>query len=1460
MKRVLLLFPLALASWLPSSALAADSVVVFNEVHYHPPTNEAAGEWIELHNQMTIDIDLSAWRVSGDAAFTFAEGTILAGGGYLVLAADPAALQTATGLTNVLGPFTGRLNNASGSLRLRDRNDRLMDSLDYRDGGKWPLAADGSGATLAKRDPDSTSEEPEHWASSVVTGGTPGRRNFPVPVPTPRRGLVPFDTLWRFEASGTDLGASWRAPGFDDSAWSGRNRATLISYWPFDGSATAVRGTNGALVGAVATAADRNGLAGGALSFNGSLVQYVSVPGGGGLNGAVAGTVSLWVKWTGTQDADCCGSFGAVLARQANGLFSDNVLALNNPNPAAAVVTWRQSGASGFLITGTTVVGTNWHHLAVTFSSAGSVLYLDGAVQGRAVGPALNNNASIPLTIGAWSGDGAGYSTSTIDDVAVWDQPLSAEQVGQLAAQTRTPLDFTLPETAAYFAGNGRLAVNDELRHTALPLGPNTYYFRTTFQLADDPTQTQLRLDLAVNDGAVFYLNGAEIYRHNMPPGPVSYATPASSPVGDAPLLSDLPVPAAALVLGTNTLAVEVHQADAGDPGMVFGAGLSGLVHLPVPLEERSLIGLNDVWKVEASNTDLGPAWRAPGYSDASWSNAPALFWAGNGDVDGVPPELVTGVTAAASTEYVAGVDARQAINTVNGAGLTGNAHGITPGGTMWLSHGTAVAPFDLNPQITFDLGNAWPLRLMKVWNYNEFLPGRPDLLARGVASGNILAGLATNALSPLFTGQTFNIAPGTVSDFSQAIELGGVTARYVRLDQLTNFPGGDARFVGLSEVQFFRDPNLKRTQLPLGPVTYYFRKTFNFGGDPSGARLFLNSAVDDGAVFYLNGVEVRRFNLAPGPVSHFTLATQSLAHATLSGPIEIPAANLRTGPNVLAVEVHQTAADSDQDMLFGASLTAQVPPPSAETFSPGTVVFNELTAGGSSFQVELVNTGTAPVDVYGYTILRTGASPDSVFTFPDSTLGPGEFLVLSQAMLGFGVVPGDKLFLFLPSLRGVADSVEVHERPRSRSPDGIGEWLTPAGVTLGSSNSVVRHDQVVINEIFYHGPPRLEAPAVLGTNTVISLTNVWRYEPSGTDLGTGWRVPDYDDSAWASGRGMFFAGTNTLPAARNTELALGPTTYYFRTTFVYSGAPAFQSATLRYAVDDGIVVYLNGREMARFNMPTGPISYTNNASGAIGFILLRTPVNIALTNFVIGTNVLAAEVHQAVTSGDDMAFGMELSAVADAIPRIPFAESSEEWVELYNRGAQTADLTGWRLDEGIDYRFDPGTLIPPDGYLVVAKDPPALAEKFPGITIVGPYTNSLSHSGEKILLRDAADNPAYAVRYSDDGRWPEAPDGGGSSLELRDPRADPSAGEAWAASDETTRTAWRTYSYRAVAAGSAVGPDGQWREFVLGLLGPGEVWLDDISVIETPATTPVQMLQNGTFDTGTNKWRIIGN
>lgn len=930
-------------------ASAADSVIVFNEIQYHPPPDANAGAWIELHNQMAVDIDMSAWHIEGGVNFTFPDGTIIPGGGYRVVASNPVALQAASGLSDVLGPFTGSLGNASGKLELRDRNDRLMDPFTYGQGDKWPIAPDGSGATLAKRDPNAISDAPENWTSSVVLGGTPGTRNFPDSEAV-SRSLIALDNPWRFEATGTDLGTGWKERDFNDSAWPGENGqsgARLVSYWPFNGTATATRGTSGTFSDAVTAGADRNGVTPGALSFSGS-GQYVNVPGGGGLNAAASGTICLWAKWNAaTQDPDCCGTFGAVLARQGNGLFSDNILALSTPNPTTAKLVWRQSGGPApILITGTTTVGTGWRHVAVAFSPTGSTLYLDGVPQGSATGDTLNDGASVPLSIGAWAGDGGGFMNGSVDDVAVWDQPLTGALIAQLAASTLTPLGISGLGGGVYYSGDGMLTSSDELRNTQVPNGRTTYYFRKTFLFSDNPARTRLRLDLAVDDGAVVYLNGSEVYRCNMPAGTVNYSTPASSVVENAPLLTGITLPTTSLVAGTNVLAVEVHQAQTPDPGMVFGAGLSAIV---------------------------------------------------------TPPGL-------------------------------------------------------------------------------------------------------------------------------------------------------------------------------------------------------------DAAV-------------------------------------------------------------------------------------PDSLVFNEVSgAKDGPLRVELVNRGPAALDTAGFLIRRTGTSPDAQFTLPAQMLTAGEFRVLNEVTLGFGAVAGDKLFLVRPSLTAVADAVEIHARRRARSPDGTGEFLTSSAATFGAANTFSLHDAIVFNEIMYHAPPTLEVPASSGN------------------------------------------------------------------------------------------------------------------------------------------------------------------------PAIPYSKNREQWIELLNRSAQPVNLTGWRLDGGIDFPFPANTVIPGGGYLVVAKDPAALQAKFPGLVALGPFSKSLSSSAENLVLRDADDNPADTVHYYDDGRWPEAADGGGSSLELRDPRADNAAAENWAASNESNRSAWQTYTYEGVAAASSVGPDSQWREFVIGLLDKGEVLLDDLSVIEAPATAPVQMLQNGSFTTNASKWRILGN
>jgi len=125
--------------------LRADSPVVFNEIMYHPATNEAQLEWVELQNQLSIDVDMSRWSLDGGIHYVFAEGTIIPSGGYLVIALSPATLTAATGKTNILGPFTDRLANSGEKLQLRNNNQRLMDELTYGADGDWPVAPDGAG-------------------------------------------------------------------------------------------------------------------------------------------------------------------------------------------------------------------------------------------------------------------------------------------------------------------------------------------------------------------------------------------------------------------------------------------------------------------------------------------------------------------------------------------------------------------------------------------------------------------------------------------------------------------------------------------------------------------------------------------------------------------------------------------------------------------------------------------------------------------------------------------------------------------------------------------------------------------------------------------------------------------------------------------------------------------------------------------------------------------------------------------------------------------------------------------------------------------------------------------------------------------------------------------------------------------------------------------------------------------
>ena len=200
-------------SFLVSAAPPVDSVVVFNEIMYHPTDPTGDAEWIEVHNQMGINVDLSDWQVTGGVNYTFADGTVIPGGGYLVIAKAPGLLPG----VSALGPWTGSLDNGGETIRLRDKNERLMDELSYGDSGDWPVGPDGGGVTLAKPHEDSTSPEAANWSVSQQVGGTPGAVNFPPPPSAVTSKLIGLHDPWKYNNTGTNPGPTWKDPGYNDT-------------------------------------------------------------------------------------------------------------------------------------------------------------------------------------------------------------------------------------------------------------------------------------------------------------------------------------------------------------------------------------------------------------------------------------------------------------------------------------------------------------------------------------------------------------------------------------------------------------------------------------------------------------------------------------------------------------------------------------------------------------------------------------------------------------------------------------------------------------------------------------------------------------------------------------------------------------------------------------------------------------------------------------------------------------------------------------------------------------------------------------------------------------------------------------------------------------------------------------------------------------------------------------------
>jgi len=178
-------------------------------------------------------------------------------------------------------------------------------------------------------------------------------------------------------------------------------------------------------------------------------------------------------------------------------------------------------------------------------------------------------------------------------------------------------------------------------------------------------------------------------------------------------------------------------------------------------------------------------------------------------------------------------------------------------------------------------------------------------------------------------------------------------------------------------------------------------------------------------------------------------------------------------------------------------------------------------------------------------------------------------------------------------------------------------------------------------------------------TESLISSGSIWKYLDDGSDQGTPqdgakWFAdPYYDDSIWFEGPAELGYGDASEGRPEATIVNSGPSrnffiTTYFRRSFDIYDASLYSRLHFRLIRDDGAVVYLNGVEVARSNMPDGEVGFQTLANSAIGgtdeYIFSEFQVEASL--LVTGTNVIAVEIHQSSASSSDISFDLELNGI----------------------------------------------------------------------------------------------------------------------------------------------------------------------------------------------------------------------
>lgn len=734
-----------------------------------------------------------------------------------------------------------------------------------------------------------------------------------------------------------------------------------------------------------------------------------------------------------------------------------------------------------------------------------------------------------------------------------------------------------------------------------------TTYFRRTFNVSDPAQYSNLLIQLVRDDGAIVCLNGVEVYRSNMPEGGVTSQTRAASDVTGSGSQKWYPrnVSPALLVAGENVVAVEIHQDAPSTPDLSFNLQLSaattGNPPPPPPGDTTPPAAVINLAAIATSATSASISWTAPGDDgnvgtaasyDLRRSTSPITEanWSSATQVSGEPAPAIAGTTQSMT------------------------ASGLASGATHYFALRTRDAAGNLSP-----LSNV----------ASAATPQAPDTTPPGAISNLRITGITVTSATLAWVASGDDGSSGRASAYDLRYSTAPITeANWASVAQINGEPTPASS--GSSQ-------NMTVSGLAAA-TTYYFA---------------MKSTDDAGNV---------------SPLSDVATGTTSVAPDTTPPGAVLDLAAL--AENATTAIVLWTAPGDDGNSGTAASydLRRSMSPITEGNWGSATQVSGEPNPGVAGAPQSMTVSGLAPGAAH-YFALRTrdeagNASPLSTLASATTPEGPdmlppnavngltASLLNPSTARL-LWMAPGDD------ASSGIAALYDIRYSTSPITDDNWHSALQATGEPAPASAGMLQEFIVsglepertyyfalkTVDEIGNISPlsnvPSVSTRLIPEALTLVAGNAVWKYEDDGSDQRTGWRTRTFEDSEWLSG----VAPLGTTDSAA-TEIRKRGLTTYFRHSFTVADPSVFRSLELDLMADDGAVVYLNGVEVFRVNMPSGSITYTTKAVEPIGDTAPFVTATIGATGLLPGINVVAVEVHQAKKKGShtDISFALQLT------------------------------------------------------------------------------------------------------------------------------------------------------------------------------------------------------------------------